>query len=153
MKGKLTQIQHQMHNYPFFMLIFSCVWVSLYLNSPSPSFHYFKVVSNSDSDQTPPSFSAKFIISTVFFIGRLPLPGWVIWFGLLCKYQLHFSGPSWWHNFEVCLMCMFVKYAILALRVFSVEPLTENIKYLHECIYWSICNCWRGWRSLTLITY
>ena len=42
---------------------------SFYL-SPPPPFHYFKVVSNSDSGQATPSFSAKFIIST-FFFGRL----------------------------------------------------------------------------------
>ena len=48
------------------MLIFSYVWV-LFILAPLPPFHYFKVVLNSDSGLTPPSFSAKFNI-TVFFL-------------------------------------------------------------------------------------
>ena len=56
------------------MLIFSNVWV-LFILAPLPPFHYFKVVLNSDSGLTPPSFSANFIISTVYFFGTLPLGG------------------------------------------------------------------------------
>ena len=48
----------------FFMIIFSSQWV--FFLAP-PSFHYFKAISNTDSGQTPPSYSAIFIIFTVVF--------------------------------------------------------------------------------------